>query len=121
VLIGGAACELIMDAVGLDFRATKDLDIVLNRGRRSIRASPSDFWQFLEEGGYQVRERSEGERVPYPAQKPAKPDFPAMLELFSRTPPGLVLEVDETFGPRQLKVDITLGMVIERLGAAYAI
>ena len=29
VLIGGAACELIMDEVGLDFRATKDLDIVL--------------------------------------------------------------------------------------------
>jgi hypothetical protein len=29
VLIGGAACELIMDDAGLDFRATKDLDIVL--------------------------------------------------------------------------------------------
>ncbi|WP_202799469.1 hypothetical protein [Mesorhizobium amorphae] len=29
VLIGGAACELIMNEVGLDFRATKDLDIVL--------------------------------------------------------------------------------------------
>ena len=25
VLIGGAACELLMDSVGLDFRATKDL------------------------------------------------------------------------------------------------
>jgi predicted nucleic acid-binding protein len=29
VLIGGAACELLMDKVGLDFWATKDLDIVL--------------------------------------------------------------------------------------------
>lgn len=29
VLIGGAACELIMEEAGLDFRATKDLDIVL--------------------------------------------------------------------------------------------
>lgn len=29
VLIGDAACELIMEEVGLDFRATKDLDIVL--------------------------------------------------------------------------------------------
>lgn len=35
VLIGGAACELLMDEVGLDFRATKDLDIVLiRRGSR---------------------------------------------------------------------------------------
>lgn len=25
VLIGGAACDLVMDEVGLDFRATKDL------------------------------------------------------------------------------------------------
>ena len=29
VLIGGAACYLLMDDVGLNFRATKDLDIVL--------------------------------------------------------------------------------------------
>ena len=29
VLIGGTACDLIMSEVGLQFRATKDLDIVL--------------------------------------------------------------------------------------------
>ena len=29
VLIGGAACDLAMGEAGLDFRATKDLDIVL--------------------------------------------------------------------------------------------
>jgi len=29
VLIGGAACELALGEAGLDFRATKDLDIVL--------------------------------------------------------------------------------------------
>ncbi len=28
-LIGGAACDLIMEEAGLAFRATKDLDIVL--------------------------------------------------------------------------------------------
>lgn len=33
VLIGGATCELIMDEPGLDFRATKDLDIVLVVGK----------------------------------------------------------------------------------------
>ena len=36
VLIGGAACELIMDEVGLDFRATKDLDIVLVGGDAQV-------------------------------------------------------------------------------------
>jgi len=29
VLIGGVACYLIMEEAGVDFRATKDLDIVL--------------------------------------------------------------------------------------------
>lgn len=90
VLIGGAACELIMADVGLDFRATKDLDIVLivealDPGFSAL------FWAFIEEGGYQVRERSEGERILYRFQKPAKPDFPAMLELFSRAPEGLAI------------------------------
>ena len=30
VLIGGTACTLLMEDVGLNFRATKDLDIVLH-------------------------------------------------------------------------------------------
>jgi len=29
ILIGGTACTVIMQEAGLDFRATKDLDIVL--------------------------------------------------------------------------------------------
>lgn len=90
VLIGGAACELVMDDVGLDFRATKDLDIVLIVEALDS-AFSERFWAFVEEGGYQVRERSEGERVLYRFQKPEKPDFPAMLELFSRNPEGVTL------------------------------
>ena len=31
VLIGGAACDLLMEEAGLDFRATKDLDGELRR------------------------------------------------------------------------------------------
>ncbi|MBC2717822.1 MAG: hypothetical protein HF978_21165 [Desulfobacteraceae bacterium] len=31
VLIGGTACDIAMSQMGLDFRATKDLDIVLNK------------------------------------------------------------------------------------------
>lgn len=90
VLIGGAACELLMDDVGLDFRATKDLDIVLIVEALDP-AFSERFWAFVEEGGYEVRERSEGERILYRFQKPAKPDYPAMLELFSRNPEGLAL------------------------------
>lgn len=98
VLIGGAACELLMDDAGLDFRATKDLDIVLIVEALDP-AFSARFWAFVEEGGYEVRERSEGERILYRFQKPAKPDYPAMLELFSRNPEGLVLAEGSALTP----------------------
>lgn len=90
VLIGGAACELLMDDAGLDFRATKDLDIVLIVEALDP-AFSERFWAFVEEGGYQIRERSDSERILYRFQKPNTPDFPAMLELFSRVMPGLAI------------------------------
>lgn len=90
VLIGGAACQLLMDDAGLDFRATKDLDIVLIVEALDP-AFSERFWAFIEEGGYQIRERSDGERILYRFQKPNTPDFPAMLELFSRVMPGLAI------------------------------
>lgn len=91
VLIGGAACELIMDEVGLDFRATKDLDIVLIVEALES-AFAATFWTFIEEGQYEIRERAEGQRVLYRFQKPKAGGYPAMLELFSRVPGGLNLK-----------------------------
>lgn len=98
VLIGGAACELIMDEVGLDFRATKDLDIVLIVEVLDS-AFAERFWAFIEAGDYEVRERSEGDRILYRFQKPKAEDFPAMLELFSRAPEGLSLAADSRLTP----------------------
>lgn len=98
VLIGGGACELIMDEVGLDFRATKDLDIVLIIEALDS-AFATRFWAFVEDGGYEIRERSEGEKVLYRFQKPAAEGFPAMLELFSRTPEGLTLAEGSNLTP----------------------
>src|SRR3990167_3461568 len=58
VLIGGTAATLAMEEAGLEFRATKDLDIVLH-----IEAlSPSFgevFWSFVEAGGYEIRQASD--------------------------------------------------------------
>lgn len=98
VLIGGAACELLMDDVGLAFRTTKDLDIVLIVEALDP-AFSERFWAFVEEGAYQVQQRSDGKRVLYRFQKPTTPDFPAMLELFSRTPPGLILADESQLTP----------------------
>jgi len=91
VLIGGTAATLAMEEAGLEFRTTKDLDIVLH-----IEAlSPSFaevFWRFVEAGGYEIRQASDtGKPVFYRFQKPADERFPVMLELFCRMPDGIKL------------------------------
>ncbi len=35
MLIGGVACSLIFEELGIDFRGTRDIDIVLNIAARS--------------------------------------------------------------------------------------
>lgn len=53
---------LVMEDAGIDFRATKDLDIVL-----CVEALNKEFvavfWQFVEAGGYQHRQRSTGKEI----------------------------------------------------------
>lgn len=85
MLIGGTACMVAMEGAGLNFRATKDLDIVLVvevLDSRFIKA----FWQFIKNGGYENKQRSTGKKLFYRFYTPKNPDFPEMLELFSRKP-----------------------------------
>ena len=98
VLIGGAACDDWFSTVGLVFRGTKDLDIVLIievLAPEAIRA----VRQFVEDGGYEIRERTEGIPVLYRFSKPKNEQFPFMLEFFSRKPDGLQLGEDQKIIP----------------------
>ncbi|MDD2466830.1 MAG: hypothetical protein PHI97_22780 [Desulfobulbus sp.] len=83
VLIGGAACYLAMEDAGLDFRATKDLDIVLCVEALD-RSFVEAFWTFIRAGEYQIQEKASGEKQFYRFKNPRHDDFPLMLELFSR-------------------------------------
>lgn len=60
VLIGGGACDLLFDEAGRQFRATKDLDLVLLVEALTARFGRV-FWQFVREGGYECGRRSTGE------------------------------------------------------------
>ena len=91
VLIGGTAATLAMEEVGLEFRATKDLDIVLHIEALSP-AFGEVFWSFVEGGRYEIRQASDtGKPVFYRFQKPGDERFPVMLELFCRAPDGIKL------------------------------
>jgi hypothetical protein len=98
VLIGGAACDDWFSQRGLQFRVTKDLDIVL-----IIEVVDQKFVaalrRFIDDGGYEIRQRTEGKPILYRFQKPKNSDYPAMLELFSRSLEGLDLGKDQGIIP----------------------
>jgi len=85
VLIGGVACHEWFADLDLEFRATKDLDVVL-----IVETLSADFvgvfWQFIEAGGYKIREGVTRDRLLYRFSNPEHGEYPAMLELFSRKP-----------------------------------
>lgn len=91
VLIGGTASTLVMQEAGLEFRATKDFDIVLIVEALTPEFGTT-FWAFVEAGAYEQKEAGDaGKARFYRFQKPSDVRFPAMLELFSRAPDGIAI------------------------------
>lgn len=82
VLIGGTACAIIFDEIGQDFRATKDLDIVLIIENIN-KDFGAQFWSFVKEAGYIIESNPDKKNF-YRFSKPNKNDYPKMIELFSR-------------------------------------
>lgn len=90
VLIGGTACTLLMEEIGLSFRVTKDFDIVLYVEALDAQFV-SAFWDFVQSGGYENRQRSSGKDIFYRFSSPKNKEYPSMLELFSRQPDTIQL------------------------------
>lgn len=98
VLIGGVACHEWFASQGLEFRATKDMDIVLVI--ESLDGTfVKRFWEFIEAGKYQAREKATGERELYRFHKPQDEAYPVMLEIFSRKPSGIELGAGQQIVP----------------------
>ncbi|CAH2409468.1 hypothetical protein [Mesorhizobium escarrei] len=104
-IIGGAACDLLFDAAGLAFRATKDIDMVLCVEVVDP-AFAAAFKAFLDAGGYQARERSDGKKEFYRFHRPSDQSFPFMIELFSRKPGTLNLPEGAGLTPIPVEEDI---------------
>ncbi len=95
-IIGGAACDLLFDAAGLDFRATRDIDMVLCVEVVDVEFGRA-FREFLDAGGYRARERSDGRREFYRFHHPTDPSYPFMIELFARRPTDIDLSDDAIY------------------------
>lgn len=89
VIIGGTACDMALTGSDMPPRATDDIDMILIVDNMTPEFGKR-FWQFIEEGEYQNRERKRGEgKEPVPELfrfiKPAQ-GYPIRIELLSTRP-----------------------------------
>lgn len=106
VIIGGTACDIIVSESGFRPRATKDIDIILVVEALDS-AFAMQFWKFVNEGMYELREKSHPERQYYRFKKPGNAEFPFQIELFSRTPDILDVPEESRFTPIPIDDEIT--------------
>ena len=106
VIIGGTACDILMSEEGQDFRATKDIDMVL-----LVEALTADFgakfWAYVEDGEYEHRKKSSAEPQFYRFSHPQKAGFPEMIELFSKRLDYISLPEDAVLTPLPLDDDLS--------------
>lgn len=98
VLIGGAAVDMLMDRAGIDFRLTKDFDVVLLVESLDAEFGRA-FWEFIVAGGYEHLHRSTGTPCFYRFDKPTDSSFPYMIELFARRDGLIELPSEAVIGP----------------------
>lgn len=84
-IIGGTACDILMSEVGLDFRATKDIDMILLIDARFTEFA-AVFWKYIKDGGYKCGWKSSDAPHFYRFTEPQAAGYPVMIELFSRWP-----------------------------------
>ena len=87
IIIGGTACDIILDGSPMSPRPTRDIDLIVVVEKLS-REFVEAFWQFVREGGYEPAKRTSvcGEQVYalYRFVAPKQAGYPYMLELLSR-------------------------------------
>lgn len=105
-IIGGTACELLMSEAGIDFRATRDIDMVL-----IVEALNAEFgariWDYVKTGGYEHRRAGSGKPQFYRFTKPTAPDYPYMIELFSRRMDSILLPDEAALTPLPMEEDVS--------------
>ena len=100
-VIGGAACFILMDDAGQEFRATKDIDMILvleDRGEEFGRV----FWDYILEGGYTCGWKES--EVHYYRFTDPKEGYPGRIELFSRRGD---FELDSRIKPVRISDDVS--------------
>ena len=85
LIIGGTACDIIIEEAGFVPRATDDIDIIL-----MIEALKPEFvtrfWEFIKKGNYTLKQKDAEKRNCYRFSEPGTGDFPRQIELVCKVP-----------------------------------
>lgn len=86
VVIGGVACELALGSMGLEFRGTRDFDIVVV-SEMTAHGFGAALKRFINDGGYTVPHRKSNDKPTFfRYTDPKNHDFPSKLELATGQP-----------------------------------
>lgn len=106
VVIGGTACDLLMENEDMTFRATKDVDIVLII--ESITAEfGKAFWEYIKEAEYEHKNKSTGSTQFYRFTSPKSKEYPFMIEIFSKKPEFIALDEKAVLTPLPIDDEIS--------------
>jgi len=107
IIVGGTACSLVMNDVGLDFRATKDIDIIVTVEEMTSEFGAC-FWDFIRKGDYKIyKSNDSGATQFFRFLKPKGGSYPSMIELFSRRQAFLPEHVGAKFTPIVIDEEIS--------------
>lgn len=90
LIIGGSACDIIIESGGFIPRATDDIDILLIIEALS-QEFVKQFWDFIAEGRYRLKQIDTQKRNCYRFRNPEAEEFPIQVELFCKTPDAINL------------------------------
>ena len=87
IIIGGTACNVILEDTGTTPRVTHDIDMIVVV-EQLTKDFVSAYWSFIREGGYTIekRQRMDGEPAYslYRFRRPSKIGYPSQIELLAR-------------------------------------
>ncbi len=103
-IIGGTACDILMTEQNLDFRATKDIDMIILMEEKTDEFAKL-FWEFIKAGGYKCGWKTSDKSHYYRFTEPGW-GYPKQIELFSRKP-DYHLKADTEIVPIYIDDDIS--------------
>lgn len=106
VIIGGTTCDLLMIQDDFDFRATRNIDMVLILESLTPEFG-THFWEYVCDAGYEHCNKSNGEPELYRFTHPSDSDYPYMIELFSRRSERIQLPAKAHLTPLPLDDEIS--------------